>query len=66
MSLAQLALAERSAAAIHVPGEHGRASLALAHAASCGIAAGEQLNLFGHVRHFRAPPLLVPPGAIND
>ena len=50
MLVAEFPLAKRPALIVGVPGEHSRASLALAHAASRRVPADEQLNLSGHAR----------------
>jgi hypothetical protein len=48
MAIAQFALPQRPALSVGESGEHGPASLALAHAASRRVSAGKQLNLHGH------------------
>jgi hypothetical protein len=48
VSLAQLALPERPALAIGVPGEHGSSGAAAADAALCRIPAGDYLDLSSH------------------
>jgi hypothetical protein len=52
MAVAQLALPQRPALNVGESGEYGAASLALAHAAARGVAAGEQLNLLGNALFF--------------
>jgi hypothetical protein len=52
VSIAQLALLQRPALAIGVPGEPCSSGAAAADAALCRVPAGEQLDLFSHALFF--------------